>query len=70
LRKETGQYFELKEKSIGPPMLYLGDHLRLVKLDDGVKTWADGSSQYVRAAVQYVEDYIAKDENKRWRLPC
>jgi hypothetical protein len=36
LRKEIGNYFELKEKSIGPPKLYLGDHLSLVKLDNGV----------------------------------
>ena len=70
LRKEIGKYFELKEKSIGPPKLYLGGHLRLVELDNGVKAWAYSSSQYVRAAVQNVEDFIAKDETKRWRLPC
>ena len=70
LRKEIGKYFELKEKSIGPPKLYLGGHLRLVELDNGVKAWAYSSSQYVRAAVQNVKDFIAKDETKRWRLPC
>jgi hypothetical protein len=68
LRKEIGEYFELKEKSIGPPKLYLGGHLSLVELDSGVKAWAFSSSQYVRAAVQNVEDYIAKDETKRWKL--
>jgi hypothetical protein len=68
LRKEIGNYFELKEKSIGPPNLYLGGHLSLVELDNGVKAWAFSSSQYVRAAVQNVEDYIAKDKTKRWKL--
>jgi hypothetical protein len=56
------------EKSIGPPKLYLGEHLGLVELDNGVKAWTYSSSQYVRAAVQNVEDFIAKDETKRWRL--
>jgi hypothetical protein len=48
LRKEIGKYFELKEKSIGPPKLYLGGHLSLVELDNGVKAWAFSSPQYVR----------------------
>jgi hypothetical protein len=63
LRKEIGKYFELKEKSIGPPNL--GGHLNLVELDNGVKAWAFSSSPYVRAAVQNVEDFIAKDDSKR-----
>jgi hypothetical protein len=33
LRKEIGNYFELKVKSIGHPKLYLGGHLSLVDLD-------------------------------------
>jgi hypothetical protein len=65
LRKEIGKYFELKEKSIGPSKLNLGGHLSLVELDNGVKAWAFSSSQYVRARVQNVEDFIAKDETKR-----
>jgi hypothetical protein len=69
LRKEIGKYFELKEKSIGSPKLYLGGHLSLVELDNGVKVWAFSSSQYMRAAVQNVEDFIAKDETNRWKLP-
>jgi hypothetical protein len=57
LRKEIGNYFELKEKSIGSPKLYLGGHLSLVELENGVNAWAFSSSQYVGAAVQNVEDY-------------
>ena len=70
LRNELGKYFELKEESIGPPKLYLGGHLRRVQLENGVEAWAYGSSQYVRAAVKNVEDYLAKEENKRWKLPA
>jgi hypothetical protein len=69
LRKEIGKYFELKEKSIGPPKLYFGGHLNLVELDNGVKASAFSSSQYVRAAVQNVEDFIVKGDSKRWKLP-
>jgi hypothetical protein len=49
--------------------LYLGGHLSLVELVNGVKAWALSSSQYVRAAVQNVEEFIAKDETKRWKPP-
>jgi hypothetical protein len=69
LRKEIGKYFELKESSIGPPKSYLGGHLSLVELDNGVKAWAFSSSQYVKAAVQNVEEFIVKDETKRWKPP-
>lgn len=60
LRKELGQYFELKEESIGPPKIYLGGHCRKVQLENGVTAWAFGSSQYVRAAVKNVKDYLNK----------
>jgi hypothetical protein len=62
-------YFELKEKSIGPPKLYLGGHLNLVELDNGVKAWAFSSYQYVRAAVQNVEDFFAEVESRRLKPP-
>ena len=32
LHKDLGRYFELKEKSIGPPKIYLGGSTRQVKL--------------------------------------
>ena len=34
--------------------------MRQVMLETGVKVWAFGSAQYVQAAVQNVEDYLAK----------
>jgi hypothetical protein len=48
--------------------LFLGGHRSLVELDNGVKAWAYRSSQYVRAALQDVEDFIAKDETKKCRI--
>ena len=69
LREELGQYFELKEESIGPPTLYLGGHVRKLQLDNGVRAWSFGSSQYVNAAVKNVETFMSKEETSRWKLP-
>ena len=60
LRKEIGRYFELKAESIGPPEIYLGGRLRKVVLEDGTNAWAFGSSQYVRASVDNVKEYLLK----------
>jgi hypothetical protein len=40
LRKELGRYFTMKEESIGLPEVYLGGHVRKVKLDNAVECWA------------------------------
>jgi len=69
LRNEMGKYFELKQESIGPPKLYLGGNLRKVQLENGVNAWAFGSSQYVQSAVKNVEEWLAKEENKGWKMP-
>ena len=60
LRNELGKYFALKEESIGPPKIYLGGHKRKVELENGMKCWAFGSSQYVQAAVKNVEEYLER----------
>ena len=52
---ELGQYFQLKEESIGPPKIYLGGHCRKVQLENGVESWALSSSQYVQTVVNNVE---------------
>ena len=49
-------------KSIGPPNIYLGSNVRKVELENGVEAWVFGSSQYVQAAVNNVEDYLKKRE--------
>jgi hypothetical protein len=70
LRNEMGKHFELKQESIGPPKIYLGGHLQKIQLENGVNAWAFSSSQNVQAAVKNVEDWLAKEENKkRWKLP-
>jgi hypothetical protein len=70
LRNDLGRYFTLKEESIGPPKIYLGGSVRKVQLDNGVKCWAYSSSQYVRAAVKNVEEYLSTRNDERWRLPA
>ena len=55
IQMEIGKYFELRQESIKPPDLYLGGRMRQVELDNGVKAWDFGSSQYVQAAVKNVE---------------
>ena len=72
LRKDLGKYFQLKEKSIGPPKIYLGGRCRLVELETGVKCWAFGSSQYVQSAVANVEKALADRQrlgDNRFKLP-
>jgi hypothetical protein len=60
----------LKQESIQPPKIYLGGFLRKVQQENGVNAWAFSSSQYVQAAVKNVEDWLAKEENKKkWKLP-
>ncbi len=40
IREEIGRYFEIKEKIIGPPNIYLGSNVRKVELENGVEAWA------------------------------
>ena len=45
LREEIGNYFKLKDNSIGPPDVYLGGNIRRVNIENGSKARAFGSSQ-------------------------
>jgi hypothetical protein len=72
LQTALGQYFPLKEKSIGPPKVYSGGHVRKVQLENGIECWAFGSLQYVKSAVTNVEAYLTKQAkllNSKWKLP-
>ena len=60
IREEIGKYFDLKQEYIKPPDLYHGGRMRQVTLDNGVKAWDFGSSQYVQAVVKNVEEYMKK----------
>ena len=64
LREEIGKHFKLKEESIGPPLQYLGGKLRQVTMANSQKCWSFGSTQYLRAAVDNVEDYLGKKGQK------
>ena len=64
IREEIGKYFELKKESINPSDMYLVGHMRKVTLDNGVKAWDFGSSQYVQAAVKNFEEHLKKQGKK------
>ena len=40
-----------------------------MKLDNGVKAWAFSTLQYIQEAVKNVEEYLERQDNKRWKLP-
>ena len=67
LRKEIGKYFTLKKGSIGMPDVYLGGKVSQVVMDNGARAYSFSSSQYVKAAVDNVEKYLA---GKHMKLPC
>ena len=58
LEKEIGKYWLLKNNSLGPPNIYLGNKVTKVYLENGVSAWAFSSSQYVQNAVASVETYL------------
>ena len=64
LRKEIGKQFQLKEESIRTPSQYLGGKLRQVTMENSQECWAFGSTQYVRAAVDNVEEYLSNKGEK------
>ena len=66
---DLGRYFELKEKSIGPPKLYLGSHIGKVQLKKRIKCWAASYVQYVQATIKNVEEYLGKDDHQKMKLP-
>ena len=58
IRKELGRCFYIKEESIGPPTLYLGNEDSKVELENGVNAWSFSSSQYVKSAILNVENRL------------
>jgi hypothetical protein len=64
LRKQIGQEFILKDKSIGKPTQYLGGKLCAVTLENGVSVWSFSSTQYVQAAAKNVEEYLSSKGDK------
>ena len=64
LEKEIGKYFYIKDGSVGPPTIYLGNKVSKVTLENGAKAWAFSSSQYIQNAVKNVEGYLDKMDAK------
>ena len=64
IRSEIGNYFRLKEESIGDPGQYIGGKLPKFILYNGSEAWDFGSKQYVEEAVSNVVDYLEKQNQK------
>ena len=69
LQNELGRYFQLKEESIGLPMVYLCSRVCKVQLENGVWAWSFSSLQYVQSAVKNVEEYVGRPENSHLKIP-
>ena len=63
IRKEIGKFWTMKESSIGPPKIYLGNKVTKVTLENDVSCWSFSSSQYTQASVANVEKYL-KERNQ------
>ena len=56
--------FYLKQDSIGPPKIHLGVRLWKVAIENGVKAWYFGSTQYIRDDVDDVEGQLKENNIK------
>ena len=63
---KLNKYFKLKPDSIHAPDDYLGTKIKLTTLPNGRKAWGQSSSQYIRAAIKNLEDWMSKEG---YRLP-
>ena len=66
--KAVQAIFMLKDYKIEPPDMYLGATLSIMK-DDGVQGWGMTSDKYVKAAVENVEQELAR-VNQRLPSRC
>ena len=48
LHNKLGCYFHLKEELDGQLTLYLGDHVRMAQLDNGMEAWASAHPSICR----------------------
>ena len=56
--------FKLKGDNIDEPKYYLDTTLEKIILSDGSQYWSISSAKYVKAAVQNVEETLAKPEKR------
>ena len=47
--------YYVKESSIGPPNIYLGSRVKLVKDRSGNRAYATSSDEYIKEAIKVVE---------------
>jgi hypothetical protein len=59
--KALGEFYELKDRSVKEPDIYLGADIEMVQLPDGRSQWAMLSRTYVKNSVKVVENLLVKD---------
>ena len=62
LKNEISRYFYIKEGSVGPPSIYLGNKMSNVTLEGETNAWALSLSQYVQNAVANVEKQLKAED--------
>ena len=58
LHSYIGSYFYVKEGYVGTSIIYLGDKVSKVTLQNGVDTWSFSLSQYFQAVIYNVDKYL------------
>ena len=59
VRNEIGKYFQINnEAGMGAPDIHFGNKVSEINRENGIHTWAFSPSQYARAAVHNVEEYL------------
>ena len=64
IMKGIHSMFKLKDDNINEPKDYLSDTSEEMILSDGSQCWSMSSAKYVKAAVQNVEETLAKSEKR------
>jgi hypothetical protein len=59
--KCIGSEFQIKNDEYGPPTIYLGAGISKYTLSDGKECWSMDSKQYVRSAIETVQNLLAED---------
>jgi len=59
--KQIKELYCLKDDSVGPPKCYLGANIAKFQLPDGTEAWSTSAHNYVKTAVQNMEEVLSLD---------
>ena len=61
--------FQMKDRSVGDPDIYLGTKLKQTTLTNGVKAWGMSPSKYVQEATETCRKHLTMNFNGQYKLP-